>query len=386
MNGTAHVGPRHAETRWLSASAVYASIVSLAFMAVFLYFCGAGLDFADEGSYLLFIGNPDDYDLTVTQFGYLLGPLFDLIGRDVFLLRVFSAMVLAGASLIFFLLALSRCSAVSRRDSLPLAAVCAASIASFYSVWRPTPGYNTLNVIGLLLVASGMLLALPAADRSFGEKPAVKSASNCSARPGKNTDGRGAGDVSASYRGRPASRALGKASVWLMIGAGGWLCFMAKPPTAAALGILVLVWGIFAKSYRPPWIVLAVWTALALCLLSAWLIDGSPQEFVSRYGLWIQESRNTGAGTEYGIEPLSPEVILRGVSLKRVLGAISVFLAGGLMAYLAALKGPRPYSLFLGLAALAFFGVLIADLGGRRYVTFQGMVLMMGSSGQILPS
>jgi hypothetical protein len=120
--------------------------LSTVFLGFLLYFCGAGIDFTDESYYLLFIANPRDYGFTTTQFGYLYAPLYRLAGGDISLLRIANAMSLAGASLLFFHLAISKASHLPTLTSLLLSAGASASSATFYTLWIPTPGYNSLNL------------------------------------------------------------------------------------------------------------------------------------------------------------------------------------------------------------------------------------------------
>ncbi|MGL3104482.1 hypothetical protein [Bradyrhizobium sp. BR 1432] len=73
-----------------------------------------------------------------------------------------------------------------------------ASLALAALQWRLTPSYNTLNVQSLFIVMIGLLLA---------------------DRPGR------------------IRQVLG----WILLGVGGWCCFMAKPTTAAAIALLVML-------------------------------------------------------------------------------------------------------------------------------------------------
>jgi hypothetical protein len=73
------------------------------------------------------------------------------------------------------------------------------------------------------------------------------------------------------------------------IGVGGWLCFMAKPPTAAALGILTLL--LFAFFYRSSfkYLLVSILLSFILLVLSALYIDSSISGFINRYLMVLKD-------------------------------------------------------------------------------------------------
>ena len=69
---------------------------------------------------------------------------------------------------------------------------------------------------------------------------------------------------------------------WAILGLGGWLVFMAKPTSAAALGPLILVYLAATCGLRLWGMVTAVVVAAGLLVVSALVIDGSIGGFVAR--------------------------------------------------------------------------------------------------------
>src|SRR5260370_13522143 len=114
--------------------------------------CRSGFDFTDEGFYLNWISNPWSYHSSVTQFGFVYHPLYELVGGDIVLLRQANVLILfvLGWALCFVLLR----SIFIQRDSIdaPLrtgligvALVAGAGSLSLFDLWLPTPGYNSLT-------------------------------------------------------------------------------------------------------------------------------------------------------------------------------------------------------------------------------------------------
>jgi hypothetical protein len=227
------------------AIAVTATIV---LVATLLWRSRLGFDFTDEGYYLNFIANPWHFPVSPSQFGYIYHPLYLLLGRDIAALR-------QGNILISFCLAALAClcllRGIGRKASTGRSWLSAASIATsivaassalvivivMSALWLPTPSYNSLVFQSLLIASIGLCLA--------------------EAKPS------------------PASTAG-----WILIGIGGGLTFLAKPTSAAALGILML--GSLTLAGKLNWRMLAISVLICILLLSvvAWVIDGSVIKFV----------------------------------------------------------------------------------------------------------
>lgn len=344
----------------LAMSFVFASL-SLIFLLILLYYCGAGIDSTDESYYLLFIENPRDYDFTVTQFGYLYGMIYSLLGRDIILLRCFSALTLSAASLLLFHLVLSRTFGMSRTNSIVVSAISSASIAYFYTLWIPTPGYNSLNMLGLLITASGMIAALPKAETA--------NSPECG---GGNR--KGVTELRTEIlNNAPSYRPLQNVCGWILIGIGGWLCFMAKPPTALALAALVLGFAFPARGYASRLILVSIATAFVLSVISAFYIDGSLSAFIFRYTETLKDMDTAGSVAEYGIfSNIRLDLVFMMGTPSSLSVAALLFFAGVSLLIASRSESPLPIAILLILSFLVFLTVLILDLEGGRLSLFQG--------------
>lgn len=233
-------------------SALAATIlVSMGCVAWMLFLSHYGFDLTDESFYILWMAKPWLYDASLSQFGFIYHLLYRLVGGDIILLRQINA-------LIFFAMAFVL-GIVLFRQLLPKGHVEDASSESarkrviaglsfaFASVsllgflpFQPTPSYNTLEGQALLLAAIGTLL--------------VKRDASWSSVAG-----------------------------WGLLGIAGWLSFMAKPTSAAALGAAVLAYLLLARKLELRLLLLAAGTAALLFLASALAIDGSIIGFLERY-------------------------------------------------------------------------------------------------------
>jgi hypothetical protein len=67
---------------------------SVLFLAWVMLRCQYGFDFTDEGFYLNWISNPWNYHSSVTQFGFVYHPLYEIVGGDIVLLRQANVLIL----------------------------------------------------------------------------------------------------------------------------------------------------------------------------------------------------------------------------------------------------------------------------------------------------
>lgn len=216
--------------------------ISLALMVWVLWFCGFGIDFRDEGFYLVWMTDPHRYDYSLTQFGFFYRPLFELIGRSITGIRQANLLITFVLAWVLASRVLWACGFKAERGArLTLAAALATASLAFLHIWLPTPSYNWMALQGLMVACTGLLLAAPDVERP---RPLLSSA-------------------------------------W--IGVGGWLTFLAKPPTAAGLALCALIYLVFFR--KPAWrpLLLSVAIAVLLLLGTALAIDGSPGRFVDRY-------------------------------------------------------------------------------------------------------
>jgi hypothetical protein len=74
-----------------------------------------------------------------------------------------------------------------------------------------------------------------------------------------------------------------------LIGLGGWLLFMAKPPVAAFLALLVLIWAFLHGYFRTKGLLIAIILSISLTIITAINIEGSLYNFYMRYQKSIME-------------------------------------------------------------------------------------------------
>ncbi len=209
-----------------------------------------GLDFTDESYYLVAMSSPWNYSATATQFSFVYHPLYVLLDGNIAALRQANILITFGLAWILCLTVLRTSFAkpiftglvthdISDFITSGALAVSALSALVFAGLWLATPCYDSLNFQSLLIAGTGLLLA---------------------------------------------EKRISKASLmgWVLIGIGGWASFMAKPTTAALLGLGTVIYLSFAGKLNPRLLIIALFTAIALLITSAWLIDGSIFAFVER--------------------------------------------------------------------------------------------------------
>lgn len=244
-----------------SIALILATLAVVATLCWLLNISRYGIDFTDESFYLIWIADPSRYKVSAFLFGFVYHPLNQLVGGDISLLRQSNILLTFCLAWIlgvcFFRSILKGPFACRGGLVLPvagLAAMVASSSLIFLSVyWLPTPNYNTLSLQALLVAGTGLLLV-------------EKKASRLSV--------------------------LG----WLLLGISGWLAFMAKPTTAAALGIVSCFYLVCARKLNLRLLVASALVAVALLLVSALAIDGSIQVFIQRLAGGIEAAAELGAG------------------------------------------------------------------------------------------
>jgi len=225
--------------------------------------CHYGIDFSDEGFYLNWISQPWLFDFSVSQFGFIYHPLYRLVAGDLAMLRQGNMLITLGVSWLLWMTALTR---VGFGDSgVPdgrkpyvtgIALVFAtSSLLSLLvaSTWLPTPSYNSLALQGVMITATGVVMA----ENRFSR-----------------------------------ASVLG----WVLVGAGGWLTFMAKPTTAAALAIAVGTCFVLMGRLKPKLLTVSLAVTGTLTCASAWAIAGSMRGFVLRVLGGVDDVARLGGG------------------------------------------------------------------------------------------
>lgn len=233
------------------------SVLITAAMLVWLFrLSHYGIDLTDESLHLIWMAHPFRYEESTSQYGFMYHSIYVLLAGDIAALRQINILVT-------FALAWALCWVVLRTTFgaqgsgkarfVALAASLATVSLLFLNSWVPTPSYYSLTLQSLLIAATGLLL--------------------CE----KKTS---------------ASSIAG----WLLLGVGGWLAFMAKPTTAAALAACAVVYLLAAAKLNFRLLAIAAATSAALLCLSAWAIDGSIAGFIDRLRGGVEAARLLGGG------------------------------------------------------------------------------------------
>lgn len=306
--------------------------------------CWRGFDFSDEGAYFNWMANAWSYAGSNSQYGYLLAPLYHLAGESVGAMRAANLVItLALASALFA--ALLR-ESPPRHPQLAVAAAAfalATATLAFTHRWLISPSYNTLNLQGLLLAAIGLaLLADP--RRGVSRFAAV------------------------------------------LLGAGGWITWMAKPTTAVALAPLALLGVLALARRRAETLALAAATAAVLLLAGALAIDGgSLPAHVARYRDALAGAREisdayalSGVGPRLRFDWRAGDLAVFEKIFAAALGGAAFALVGGAPAALL-----RTAAAVIGASAAAFLAVrgLPAFLAGREIAPMQTWWLAAPSFG-----
>lgn len=239
--GRTPVGPAAPGRREAWPLALFCVAGTLAILGWLLKYSRYGVDLTDESFYLVWIANPFLYDWSVYLFGFVYHPLYRLLGGDVAALRQANLLItfaLAWALIDVTMRKHAR-SAVDWRLRSTLSSAFATGALLLVDTWLPTPSYNSLAQQALLVVAMGLVLAEPGASRS-------------------------------------------SVAGWLLIALGGWLAFMGKPSTAAALAVCAPAYLLLAGKVNLRMLLVTAAIAAGLVLLSAVAIDGSVTKFAQR--------------------------------------------------------------------------------------------------------
>ncbi|WP_156433560.1 hypothetical protein, partial [Bradyrhizobium retamae] len=221
----------------LALSAITTAIL----FAWLLYYSSYGLVLSDEGFYLNYIANPFGYAINMppTLFGFVYHWPYQWAGGDIAMLRMANVTLTMALGWILSFLVIRRL----WKAGWPQAAVLSAGIASLTFCdsyfWVLTPSYYTLAFQSLLMVMIGLLLA--------------------------------------EWPGR-MRLVLG----WILVGVGGWCCFMAKPTTAAAIALVIVLYIVVLRRNSLLPMLGAALVALPLMVVTAYLIDGGITGMVTR--------------------------------------------------------------------------------------------------------
>ena len=205
-----------------------------------------GVDFTDEGFYLNWISNPFLYKASLSQFGFIYHPLYNLVDGNITYLRRLNFFITFALACTLAYLVINN---LVQFDKINKVIQCVLSsgiaITSFTYIAIQTPNYNHLTFQALIITSIGIALI----DVTKFNKNVVS---------------------------------------YIIIGIGGWLTFMAKPSSAVGLAVIVLMYIILTKQFQLRFLLIAAITAFILFIISANIIDGSITAHIGRYFLLIE--------------------------------------------------------------------------------------------------
>ncbi|MGI9443045.1 MAG: hypothetical protein ACR2N1_11305 [Rubripirellula sp.] len=227
-------------SRWFTVVIAIVLLVESAFVVGWiLKKADHGFDLSDESFYMIWIERPLEYPVSASLFGSVLSIPFACIGDDLVAFRQVNVLTTYGLA---FVLAYQLVGGWLRRMGCSLLIGLAVSAAfalpslTVITYWLMTPSYNSLNGVAFLLVCIAVF-SNPQTERC---------------------------------------RVLAA----LLIGFGGYLSFMAKPTSAAVLGVMVLgfVWGIQRWGWRS--LLVAIGTAGVLLVATMSVLAGDPLTYI----------------------------------------------------------------------------------------------------------
>lgn len=239
------------------------AVVSVSILIWLLWYCRYGIDWTDEGYYLVWISNPFVYPVSHTQFGFVYHPLYEWLNGNIAALRQANVLISFCLAWVltntFFKTILIPSSPTPPtlhgwHGTVMTAGVAVLSLTYLNHYWLPTPSYNSLALQSLMIAATGLLLMERDSPR--------ESLAGC-----------------------------------LLLGVSGWLAFMAKPTTAIALGGCSIFYLLAVGRLTARFLFIPMAVAAVSFVVGALTIDGSAAGFIKRVeegikSMWLLESRH----------------------------------------------------------------------------------------------
>jgi hypothetical protein len=133
-----------------------------------LLFVRSGLDFSDESFYIYFITRHESIAASITPFGYILRPIFEIVGSSIVTLRAFGVLALVFTGLTFGWGLKRYYNDLGQPEvGQGLSVLVALCNLSYYALGILTPGYNLLILCGVQLIATGALIGSIRSHRGF---------------------------------------------------------------------------------------------------------------------------------------------------------------------------------------------------------------------------
>ncbi len=239
--------------KWATISALTSIILTLILFSLVYFNLDRGFNFSDEGMYLYSIAHPSWPWSLLSDFGSFLNPIYTALGKDLYIFRVWTFLVLIISSKLLIVSFLLLC---KRHMRLSFKLWCALSFAlwsctlGYYTYWLPTASYNTLAIVGIFGILT-MLNFYTLLCRPYSK-----------------------GHILYQHN----LRHIGIVSVLFFLALFGVLAFIGKTTTGAGMGILAAIWiffdtGIYPRPKRIQHIALA--GAVSLIILFIYLFTMS---------------------------------------------------------------------------------------------------------------
>jgi hypothetical protein len=306
----------------VTGAVLVAALCSGVTLLLLLAAIGRGLDFTDEGFYLNSIEFPDEGAAHVSNFGPTYGAVTAFLGGEIVHLRWFNLITTLMAALIFAnsltRYVTARLGTISRwARACSLMSVAVPVVAAFTS-GHLTPNYNSLTIVGLLLIAAGFIDA-------------------CS---------------------RPQG-VLSHGVAVLLVGLGGALTFLGKPSSALVAALVVGV-GMATLGRKQRLIgIEAMLVATAGTFGASYLLTQHPTGLLDRVFDGMSRAPLLGAGHDLA-SMLSPAVWVPRLDLPWLLLTALLAIAG--FAWARLLMGHYPSSQRRALLVIALVVAAVAPL------------------------
>jgi hypothetical protein len=246
-------------------SSFIVAVATFVMLLVILAQSKCGFEFTDEGLYALSMANPWANSASLTQFGFIYHPLYNLAHGSISIIRMTSYLItfcLAWILCIAFYLEVCRRRGTTQQDWFFLICVSAAVASSSLLVsdfeLAQSPSYNTLTIQSMLFGMIGVVFA--------------------------ESD-------------RQVRRVFGH----ILIGASLWLISMAKPSSALLFGLVGIVYFLVISKFRLKLLAVSAVVAIFLLLFSVYAIDGSVSGFVARIKTGLAMRGIIGGAPQVGI-------------------------------------------------------------------------------------
>ena len=214
-----------------------------------LKFASYGIDFTDEGYYLNSISNPYLYERSLSQFGFIYHPIYNLVNENIASLRRINFIITFSlATILNYLLINQFHNTIKINKIIRIIISSGMAITSFTYIYIQTPSYNHLILQALLVTCIGILL------------------------------------INNKYLSK-------NIYAYIILGIGGWLAFMAKPSSAIGLSLVILIYLLISFKFKFKFILISILTSLLLILITALIIDASVVKFFYRYVFSLEISK-----------------------------------------------------------------------------------------------